>query len=1035
MPISLTGSPYAESFDSLANSGTSSTLPTGWVSAESGTNANATYTAGTGSGNAGDTYSFGLAGSTERALGGLQSGTLVPLFGVGFTNDTGATLTDLLLSYTGEQWRLGQLGRVDRLDFQVSLDATSLTSGTWVDVDVLDFTAPVSTGVVGALNGNVSPNRVALSNLFSGLSIKPGDTFWIRWKDFNATGADDGLGIDDFSLTIPGTPPPPSGPAVNLSVSSHAGSEADATKITVTATASAAVTGDQSVTLAVSGTGVSDGDYTLSNKVIVIPSGQTSASVTFTVVDDTLVESNETVTLTLTSPTSGLTLGSTPSQDIVITDNDVAPPKTIAEIQGAGHISPLLSSATGTAAVSGVHGIVTALASNGFYMQDPTPDGNPATSDGIFVFTSSAPTGRSVGEAVIVAGTVSEFRPGGDADSLTVTELGSNPAVQTLVVTPWTDAPATVIAPVVLGVDRVAPTDVINNDFAPGASGNVETGGDFDPVHEGIDFYESLEGMLVRAVDPVAVSPTLVSGTTEEIWVLPNNGAGATGRTEHGGSLINASDYNPERLQIDDLINTATTLPSVDVGAHLSSVTGVIGYSGGNYELLLPSAPVVVAASPLVREVTPLTGADTQLTIATFNVENLDPGDGDAKFNALAAAVVANLRSPDIVSLEEIQDNNGPTNNGVVDANVTFDMLIAAIVAAGGPHYEYRQINPVNNADGGEPGGNIRVGFLFNPARVGFVEGSLQRLTDTDLSDGDAFANSRKPLVGTFTFNGEDVTVVGNHFVSKGGDDSLFGTFQPPVLSSEVQRVQQATLVKGFVAGQLASDPAAKIVVLGDLNDFEFAAPVTTLKSAGLSDLVETLLPADQRFTYNFQGNAQAIDHILVSSALLADGAKVDVVHINSEFQTQVSDHDPLVARLHIERDGMIVNGTSGRDVLKGTGGADTITGGGGRDVMTGGAGGDNFVYKSVLDAGDQITDFEPGADLIAVGQLLASVGYHGSDPLADGTLRLVDNGRGGTTVMFDPDGTAGAGAARALVDLVGVPLDLLPPDLPIFSS
>ncbi|MBI3367037.1 MAG: endonuclease/exonuclease/phosphatase family protein, partial [Burkholderiales bacterium] len=942
------------------------------------------------------------------------------------------TLTDLLLSYTGEQWRLGSLGRVDRLDFQVSLDATSLTTGTWVNVDALDFTAPITAGTVGALNGNAAANRTSLSNAFSGLSIANGATFWIRWADFNATGSDDGLGIDDFSLTVP-SPPPPAGPSVSLSVSSNVGSETELSKITVTATASAVLATEQSVSVAVSGTGITAGDYTLSSTLIVIPAGQSSASVTFSVLDDTLIEGSETATLTLVSPSSGLVLGSTISQAIVIADNDFAPPKTIAEIQGAGHISPLLASATATAAVSGVHGIVTALASNGFYMQDPTPDGNPATSDGIFVFTSTAP-GRTVGEAVIVAGTVSEFRPGGAADSLTVTELGNNPAVQALVVTPWTDAPSTLITPIVLGVDRIAPTEVINDDFAPGAGGNVETGGDFDPVHEGIDFYESLEGMLGRVVDPVAVSPTLVSGNAEEIWVLPNNGAGATGRTEHGGSRISAADFNPERLQLDDLFNAATTLPSVDVGARLSTVDGVISYSGTNYELLLPSAPSVVAPSTLVREVTALTAADTQLTVATFNVENLDPGDGAAKFNALAAAVVTNLRSPDILSLEEIQDNNGATNNGVVDANITFETLIAAIVAAGGPHYEYRQINPVNNADGGEPGGNIRVGFLFNPARVGFVEGSLHRLTDTDLSDGDAFLNSRKPLVGTFTFNGEDVTVVGNHFISKGGDDALFGSFQPPVLSSEAQRVQQATVVKNFVAGQLSSDPAAKIVVLGDLNDFEFAAPLTTLKTSGLADLVETLLPADQRFTYNFQGNAQAIDHILVSAALLSDGAKVDVVHINSEFQTQVSDHDPLVARLHIERDGLIIKGTSGRDVLTGTNGADTITGAGGRDVLTGGAGGDKFVYTSVLDAGDQITDFEPGADLIVVGKLLASVGYLGSDPLADGTLRLLNNGHGGTTVMFDPDGFAGAAAARALVDLVGVPIDLLPPELPIFS-
>ena len=108
----------AENFDSLSASGLSSTLPVGWYFEETGTNANATYNAGTGSSNAGDTYSFGAAGSTDRAFGGLQSGSLVPMVGASFTNGTGQTITALAIAYTGEQWRLGTAGRADRLDFQ-----------------------------------------------------------------------------------------------------------------------------------------------------------------------------------------------------------------------------------------------------------------------------------------------------------------------------------------------------------------------------------------------------------------------------------------------------------------------------------------------------------------------------------------------------------------------------------------------------------------------------------------------------------------------------------------------------------------------------------------------------------------------------------------------------------------------------------------------------------------------------------------------------------------------------------------------------
>ncbi|MBK9051066.1 MAG: Ig-like domain-containing protein [Chloroflexi bacterium] len=172
---------------------------------EAGTNANATYTAGTGSSATGDTYSFGATGNSERAFGGLQSGSLTPTIGSSFTNNTGQTITSLDIAYMGEQWRLGATGRQDRLDFQYSLNATSLTTGAWTNVDSLDFNAPITTGTAGALDGNLPANRVNVSASITGLSILDGSTFWIRWTDFNATGADDGLAVDDFSLTANGT--------------------------------------------------------------------------------------------------------------------------------------------------------------------------------------------------------------------------------------------------------------------------------------------------------------------------------------------------------------------------------------------------------------------------------------------------------------------------------------------------------------------------------------------------------------------------------------------------------------------------------------------------------------------------------------------------------------------------------------------------------------------------------------------------------------------------------------------------------------
>ena len=203
-PVSLNSpnSVYQQDFDTLVSSGSSNVVPAGWTFSESGSGTanNGLYTTGTGSNNSGDTYSFGASGSAERAFGTLRSGSLVSIIGAEFINNTGTTLTSFKIQYHGEQWRLGTLNRADRLDFQWSLDATSITIGTWNDVDDLDFISPVNAGTVGALNGNA--NSTIISVIIPGLNISNGQTFFIRWLDVDAASADDGLAIDDFSLIL-----------------------------------------------------------------------------------------------------------------------------------------------------------------------------------------------------------------------------------------------------------------------------------------------------------------------------------------------------------------------------------------------------------------------------------------------------------------------------------------------------------------------------------------------------------------------------------------------------------------------------------------------------------------------------------------------------------------------------------------------------------------------------------------------------------------------------------------------------------------
>lgn len=618
-------------------------------------------------------------------------------------------------------------------------------------------------------------------------------------------------------------------------------------------------------------------------------------------------------------------------QSLLVVSNEVSgtvgvfeftPPTRISDIQGAGHVSPLVGQTVNVA------GIVTAVTSIGFYIQDPNPDSNPDTSEGVFVFRGSAGSKLTVGDSVRVNGAVSEFRgsPARNND-LSVTQITATGTTAGFTV--LSSGNALPAATIIGRGGRIPSNQVIANDAV---NGSVE-GSPFDPAEDGIDFYESLEGMSVQVNNAVAVGPTSGFG---EIPVVADDGADAGERTARGGLYIQLDDFNPERIIVDDVI--VTSEPDVNVGDSFTSpIVGVLDYSFSNFKLLNTEA-LQVTSGGLEREVTELVGSENQLTVASFNVENLDPKKedrakvsgqsnsnvdddlGDGRFDALAERIVDNLKSPDIISLEEIQDSTGAEiGDGIVDATVTYELLIDAIQNAGGPSYEFRSVNPAEGQDGGQPGGNIRVGFLFNPERVSFTDrpggsattnttvvdgaplASPGRLLDTDLTDGDAFANSRKPLVGEFEFQGNRVIIVGNHFNSRGGDQPLFGRFQPPTLTSETQRNQQAKIVRQFVDDLLGADPTANVIVAGDLNDFQFSQPLDVLTQGGALSNLYDLLPAAEQYSYNFEGNAQVLDHVLVSPNL-KPLAEFDVVHINSEFAQQDSDHDPLVARFQFQK-------------------------------------------------------------------------------------------------------------------------------------
>ena len=682
----------------------------------------------------------------------------------------------------------------------------------------------------------------------------------------------------------------------------------------------------------------------------------------------------------------------------------------ISEIQGAGHISPFVDTLVKT------EGIVTGVAFNGFYLQGES-DGNDDTSDGVFVFTGSQPT-VTTGDEARVFGTVSEFIPGGaGTGNLSITQLTS-PEVVIL------SSDNALPEAVVIGQSgRVAPSEiVISDDELP--TNLQETAGVFDPEQDAIDFYEAVEGMRVTVEDAVAVSPTRVFNSfSAEAFTLPNQGATATPDdvlTARGGINLqsgpdNTGDQNPERVQIQfdpNLLPDGFDTPALTVGDKLGDVTGVVGYSFGNFEVNVTES-FDVTPSDLEQEVTSLTGGDDQLTVASYNVLNLSAlEEDDAQRELLAEQVVSNLGSPDVIGLQEIQDNTGTeggADNLDTDATETLQKLVDAIAAAGGPTYAFADIAPEPNAFGGAPGSNIRNAFLYNTERV-----SLENLS---LLDGlEAFEGSRDPLVGEFLFNGESVTVVNNHFSSRFGSTPVFGGPQPFVQAGEEAREAQSQEINDFVDGLLAEDANANVVVLGDLNTFEFTDDLAEiLPGTGdkkvLTNLVDQAIADDDAYSFIFDGNSQMLDHLYVSDSLL-ENAKFDVVHVNNDFPRDdgrslfadtivASDHEPLVAQLTISSSPIVIQGTDRADNITGTdadeiifggdirdridggGGSDQIFGEGGRDVINGGAGDDllnggglnnrltggSGIDTFVLEIGgdSRILDFAVGEDLIGL--------------------------------------------------------------------
>lgn len=603
-------------------------------------------------------------------------------------------------------------------------------------------------------------------------------------------------------------------------------------------------------------------------------------------------------------------------------------------IQGATHVSALQGQSVQTC------GVVTATAFNGYYLQDALGDGNAATSDGIFVSNSGEQP--PVGSFVQLQATVEEVISGGAASG--------NLSITTLVDAEELDrqSEAELPEPVLLGVEGLHPSStVVISDSEITTDINLQLADDaantpFNPETDAIDFMESLEGMRVSISEPVAISAVRQFGRfSAEVVVLADRGALAEPLDALGerGALFlqpdpeNRGDQNPERLQVqfDSTLYGSTDYPAIKVGDTLDTVTGVMGYSFGNYELNAVG-PVNVTDGGLQVERSALAGSDSELLLASYNVLNMSAVDADAEQRqAIARQIVESLNTPDIIALQEVQDNNGDIGDcsgddttqcaGVLDASATLQALTDAIEEAGGPLYAFINVDPLvettdDNRDdidtfGGASLGNIRNAYLYNPERVNLL--SYQGLTREELavrgsSVPEAFNTSRDPLEAVFEFNGKRLTVFNNHFSSRFGSTPIFGGPQPFVQAGEEVRGAQALAMHELVAASLASDPAARVVVLGDLNTFQFTDELADVLPAAsgsriLQNLIETV-PGAQAYSYNFEGNAQALDHVFVTESL-QQAAEADYVNVNVDFprlfsSVVASDHEPVLARLNM---------------------------------------------------------------------------------------------------------------------------------------
>jgi len=560
-------------------------------------------------------------------------------------------------------------------------------------------------------------------------------------------------------------------------------------------------------------------------------------------------------------------------------------------------------------------GVVTGVKSNGFFIQAPDleADADPSTSEGIFVFTSSTPpASASVGNLVQVSARVQEFIPSSDPFSPPATEL-------------------------------VSPSVTVLSSGRPLPAAITLTSTNFDPAGS-ISQLERYEGMRVHVDTVNVVAPTggsvsepNATSTSSGVFygVLPGvarpfrePGIETPETNPPVGTLaahIPTFDANPERIRVDSSCLCAAKL-EVTTGAVVNDITGPVDFVFRSYSIFL-TAPATIAQSGIVQSAPVRAALPYEFTIATANMERFfdttdDPSVSDVAltptaFNnrlSKASLEIRNvLRMPDVLGVEEVEN---------LAALQALASRINSDAAAIGPNPGYVAYLREGNDIGG-----IDSGFLVKTSRVTVID-VTQYGKDTIVTNPDgstALLNDRPPLVLRATIQPAigpafPVTVIVIHGRSLSGINGADGA------RIRAKRQAQAEELANLIQGFQRASPSPYLIALGDYNAFQFSdgyvdvigtvkgaptpADSVTLASPDLvtpdlTDLIESV-PADQRYSFMFDGNAQEIDHVLVTQNVLPRFVELQYGRNNADFAEsfrddptrpeRISDHDPIVA-------------------------------------------------------------------------------------------------------------------------------------------